>query len=115
MQFNGCPDSDEDGVSDKADECPNEKGTLELGGCPDRDGDKVADNKDACPDQPGVAERKGCPAPSLTYFSGDIDRETVMQTGGVFSFLSEINIKNAKFKLSGYSADTIKTAFITAP
>ena len=115
VQFNGCPDSDEDGVSDKADECPNEKGTLELGGCPDRDGDKVADNKDACPDQPGVAERKGCPAPSLTYFSGDIDRETVMQTGGVFSFLSDINIKNAKFKLSGYSADTIKTAFITAP
>lgn len=115
MQFNGCPDADMDGVSDKADECPNEKGTLELGGCPDRDGDKVADNKDACPDQPGVAERKGCPAPSLTYFSGDIDRETVMQTGGVFSFLSDINIKNAKFKLSGYSADTIKTAFITAP
>jgi len=54
-------DSDKDGVSDKRDKCPYEKGTWATLGCPDRDGDGFADKDDACPDQPGVARFQGCP------------------------------------------------------
>jgi hypothetical protein len=52
-------DSDFDGVSDDADECPTEYGTLR--GCPDSDKDGIADHKDKCPDEPGTEANKGCP------------------------------------------------------
>lgn len=58
-QFNGCKDTDGDGVPDPQDTCPNQIGTIQAGGCPDSDGDGVADQKDACPDQPGTVD--GCP------------------------------------------------------
>lgn len=53
-------DTDGDGVVDKDDRCPQEKGLANLGGCPDRDGDGIVDALDACPDKPGVPEFKGC-------------------------------------------------------
>ena len=62
-EFNGCPDSDGDGVPDKDDACPTEAGPVELNGCPDRDGDGVADKDDKCPDVAGPAENDGCPWP----------------------------------------------------
>ena len=41
---NGCPwDTDKDGVADYLDECPNVAGTVALNGCPDRDNDGVSD------------------------------------------------------------------------
>jgi len=56
----GCPlDRDRDGVADYMDECPDKKGTIK--GCPDRDGDKIADKKDDCPTEKGPASMKGCP------------------------------------------------------
>ena len=59
---NGCPlDKDGDGVPDYQDKCPDQSGTTALQGCPDRDNDGVADADDACPDQPGKPELKGCP------------------------------------------------------
>ena len=60
-QFNGCPDTDLDGIQDSADACPTEAGLPELNGCPDRDGDGVADGEDACPDDAGLKVLNGCP------------------------------------------------------
>jgi OOP family OmpA-OmpF porin len=54
------PDSDGDGVLDKADKCPKEAGIIE--GCPDKDtdGDTVMDSKDACPAEAGPVATCGC-------------------------------------------------------
>jgi outer membrane protein OmpA-like peptidoglycan-associated protein len=57
----GCPDADNDGIVDSEDACPNDAGTAEFKGCPDRDGDKVIDKDDACPDEAGLAALNGCP------------------------------------------------------
>jgi OOP family OmpA-OmpF porin len=60
---NGCPvrDADQDGVPDDEDECPNEAGLATLNGCPDSDGDGIADKDDRCPDAPGARNAQGCP------------------------------------------------------
>lgn len=57
----GAKDTDNDGVKDKDDVCPEIPGTIELAGCPDKDEDNIADKDDACPDIAGKAEFKGCP------------------------------------------------------
>ncbi len=58
----GCPlDKDEDGVADYQDVCPDVAGTVALKGCPDKDGDGIADKDDACPDMAGSQALKGCP------------------------------------------------------
>ncbi|WP_077068278.1 OmpA family protein [Hymenobacter terrenus] len=58
----GCPlDGDSDGVPDYQDKCPTEKGLANLEGCPDRDNDGVRDSEDACPDAAGTPALKGCP------------------------------------------------------
>ena len=63
LQFNGCPDTDGDGVADPDDECPNEAGPAANNGCPwpDRDGDGVPDKDDQCPDVAGTVANNGCP------------------------------------------------------
>ncbi|TRX38066.1 OmpA family protein [Flavobacterium sp. ZT3R18] len=60
-QFNGCPDSDADGIEDSKDTCPTVAGLAEFNGCPDTDGDGVADPDDACPEVAGLKSLKGCP------------------------------------------------------
>ena len=51
----GCPlDKDADGVPDYLDNCPDISGSKMLNGCPDRDNDGVEDSKDQCPDQAGT-------------------------------------------------------------
>ncbi|MDD4142095.1 MAG: DUF5723 family protein [Bacteroidales bacterium] len=57
----GCPDTDGDGIVDSEDECPYEPGLVEFKGCPDRDGDGIIDSQDECPDDPGLPEYNGCP------------------------------------------------------
>lgn len=57
----GCPDSDGDGIPNKNDKCPNEKGSKALSGCPDSDNDGVADKNDDCPSVKGSKALKGCP------------------------------------------------------
>lgn len=57
----GCPDTDGDGIADKDDQCPTEKGIADLNGCPDKDGDGIADRFDECPDEAGSPANKGCP------------------------------------------------------
>ncbi len=62
---NGCPDKDNDGVADTKDQCPDVPGKAKYGGCPvpDSDGDGINDEADACPDKAGVPEFNGCPIP----------------------------------------------------
>jgi len=63
VALNGCPDSDGDGIADKSDACPTQKGLAQFQGCPDTDGDGVPDNKDRCQGAPGPASNGGCPVP----------------------------------------------------
>ena len=70
--FNGCPDSDGDGIADKNDQCPDKKGLVEFMGCPDTDGDGIADKDDECPDIKGLLVFKGCPD---TDGDGVMDKE----------------------------------------
>lgn len=61
LEFNGCPDTDGDGIEDRQDACPNEAGLAQFGGCPDTDGDGVADPQDQCPTVAGLPALNGCP------------------------------------------------------
>lgn len=57
----GCPDRDEDGVADPEDHCPGIAGSADLNGCPDTDGDGVIDQEDQCPEVAGLEDLSGCP------------------------------------------------------
>lgn len=61
----GCPvqDTDLDGIPDTEDGCPDLAGSAEMGGCPDSDGDGISDQEDQCPDIAGVESLHGCPVP----------------------------------------------------
>ena len=59
--FNGCPDSDNDGIQDSKYDCPNTPGLAEFNGCPDSDGDGVVDKDDKCPNVAGLKSLMGCP------------------------------------------------------
>ena len=58
-------DSDNDGVVDSLDKCPNKVGTAKYFGCPipDSDNDGVNDEMDKCPNVAGSAKYAGCPIP----------------------------------------------------
>jgi len=61
---NGCPgrkDTDGDGILDDVDLCPGIAGSSIHGGCPDSDGDGVADIDDECPALYGALHFQGCP------------------------------------------------------
>ena len=63
--LNGCPDSDDDGVIDIEDDCPDKPGRMKDNGCPieniDSDGDGVMDTEDRCPEVKGDTDNNGCP------------------------------------------------------
>ncbi|HPB26243.1 MAG TPA: OmpA family protein, partial [Bacteroidales bacterium] len=64
LKFDGCPDTDNDGVTDADDKCPGtpEGVKVDSKGCPlDTDGDGIADYMDKCPDVKGLAKFEGCP------------------------------------------------------
>ena len=60
-ELKGCPDTDGDGILDKDDDCVDVVGLAEFKGCPDTDGDGIADKDDACVDVAGLKEFQGCP------------------------------------------------------
>ena len=86
--FNGCPDSDGDGVCDEDDECPDTPaGYPWMRGCrkeptiqvpsalSDSDGDGVCDEDDECPDINGArVDERGCWVVGDVLF--DCDRPT---------------------------------------
>lgn len=62
VDASGCPlDTDGDGVADYIDKCPDLFGVKNLGGCPDADKDGIADKDDKCPKVKGLAKFEGCP------------------------------------------------------
>jgi len=75
--LNGCPDTDGDGVADYKDACPDVKGFKNLKGCPDSDGDGVADIDDECPNMPGTVLNKGCPETNVVK---DKDNDGIADT-----------------------------------
>lgn len=73
-ELNGCPDKDGDSVPDYLDKCPESKGLKQFGGCPDTDGDGIADNEDECPNVAGTLANKGCPEePKVKVMDSDGD------------------------------------------
>jgi outer membrane protein OmpA-like peptidoglycan-associated protein len=58
-------DSDNDGIADNADKCPNTPGLAKYDGCPipDTDKDGINDEEDKCPTVAGLAKYGGCPIP----------------------------------------------------
>jgi outer membrane protein OmpA-like peptidoglycan-associated protein len=58
-------DTDEDGIPDAQDQCPEIKGIAKYNGCPipDTDKDGINDEEDKCPTVAGVAKYNGCPIP----------------------------------------------------
>ncbi len=60
----GCPppDKDADGTPDRADRCPNDRGLRQFQGCPDTDGDGLPDVDDKCPTEKGDPVYDGCKA-----------------------------------------------------
>ncbi len=57
----GLKDSDNDGIADTYDYCPDAAGPFSTNGCVDSDKDGVADKEDECPQTAGVMSNKGCP------------------------------------------------------
>jgi outer membrane protein OmpA-like peptidoglycan-associated protein len=113
-------DRDSDKVSDRKDQCVKVPGTWEYRGCPDRDGDHIRDEEDDCPDVPGLAALHGCPdkdGDGVTDLKDDCPDEIGLAifNGCVYSYVSAVETKTAKFKLEGYNTDTLKTVFVTAP
>jgi hypothetical protein len=48
-------------VMEDKDDCPEVAGLKRFNGCPDTDGDGIQDSADACPDVFGLAALNGCP------------------------------------------------------
>lgn len=70
-----CVDSDNDGVCDLYDKCPDtpEGIAVDGAGCPlDTDGDGVPDSIDECPTIPGPPTNNGCPKPIVEVSIGSI-------------------------------------------
>jgi OOP family OmpA-OmpF porin len=58
-------DTDNDGLTDDKDKCPQVAGVVKYEGCPvpDTDGDGINDEEDKCPQAAGAAQYSGCPIP----------------------------------------------------
>jgi OOP family OmpA-OmpF porin len=70
-------DTDNDGIIDKKDECPNTPLGITVNGvgCPiDTDADGIADYLDACPETSGLASLKGCPDTDMDGITDKADR-----------------------------------------
>ena len=70
----GCPDSDNDGIADLDDACPNQFGNKSAKGCPDADGDNVKDADDNCSSVRGTVGCNGCPDADGDNTADSIDK-----------------------------------------
>jgi outer membrane protein OmpA-like peptidoglycan-associated protein len=89
-KFHGCPDTDNDGLPDKDDKCPELYGdTIQHQGCPDTDGDGIIDPNDDCVDVPGIEKFKGCPDTDGDGIKDDDDACPDTDGDGLFDFIDE--------------------------
>ena len=70
----GCPDTDNDGIADSEDTCPNLFGNKSANGCPDTDGDNVKDADDRCSSVRGTVGCNGCPDTDGDYVADSVDK-----------------------------------------
>jgi type IX secretion system PorP/SprF family membrane protein len=94
-RFLKAKDSDNDGVPDDEDKCPNEPGLRIKEGCPpekeiqkklDRDKDGIPDDEDECPTVFGVKENNGCPANDRDKDGITDDKDKCPDTYGLKQF-----------------------------
>lgn len=83
LQTITCPDSDNDGIPNAQDDCPNDYGTSENG-CPDSDNDGLNDFDDDCPNRFG--RDNGCPLPDFSVNSFSLTQENVDPNGNPPTF-----------------------------
>ncbi len=88
----GCPDTDNDGITDKDDDCPDTPGTLN--GCPDSDNDGVPDIYDRCPNLAGDKNNRGCPLPDTDNDGIPDNLDKCPRTKGVSSNNGCPEVKN---------------------
>ncbi len=83
----GCPDTDGDGITDKDDKCPGEKGLIKYNGCPipDTDKDGINDEEDKCKDVAGLARYQGCPIPDTDKDGINDEEDKCKDVAGVAS------------------------------
>ena len=86
-------DSDNDGVVDSLDLCPNLAGSAKANGCPDFDEDGIPDKYDLCPALPGSFEA-GCP--DLTQDEKGILKDVLNNL--------EFSLDSDRLKRSSYSS-----------
>ncbi|HLX92741.1 MAG TPA: OmpA family protein [Puia sp.] len=78
-------DSDNDGIPDDKDLCPNVPGVAKYNGCPvpDTDHDGIDDDHDSCKTVPGVARYNGCPVPDTDGDGIDDEHDSCKTVPGV--------------------------------
>ncbi|WP_185859524.1 OmpA family protein [Blattabacterium cuenoti] len=100
-------DSDNDGILDQEDLCPNQFGLKKFKGCPDTDSDNIPDNEDKCPKKFGKKENKGCPNVVFNpVLFGWAKFSLSPRSIAVVNEIAEIMINvlpNSKFYISGYT------------
>jgi outer membrane protein OmpA-like peptidoglycan-associated protein len=79
-------DKDRDGIPDKEDNCPTQKGTFQTLGCPDKDGDGIADKDDNCSEVPGKLKYHGCPVPDSDMDSVNDDEDECPKVYGLLKY-----------------------------
>lgn len=115
----GGKDTDNDGIYDKDDACPDVAGPKELKGCPDTDGDGVLDKDDKCIDVKGTVANNGCPeiseeqvnklnayAKTILFNSGKatFKQETFAVLQSITAILKEY--PSSKFSIEGHTDNT---------
>ncbi|HXB44938.1 MAG TPA: OmpA family protein [Puia sp.] len=78
-------DSDNDGVPDDKDLCPNVPGLAKYNGCPvpDTDGDGIDDEHDSCKTIPGIEKYHGCPVPDTDGDGIDDEHDSCKTIPGI--------------------------------
>ncbi|QIK16754.1 OmpA family protein [Blattabacterium sp. DPU] len=100
-------DSDNDGVLDQKDLCPNQFGLKKFKGCPDTDSDNIPDYEDKCPTKFGKKENKGCPNIVFSPIFFGLGKSSLSPRSltiiNEFAKIMINSIPNSKFYINGYT------------
>ncbi|WP_341664009.1 OmpA family protein [Blattabacterium cuenoti] len=104
---NNQEDSDNDGVVDQEDLCPNQFGLKKFQGCPDTDLDNIPDHEDRCPNKFGKKEHQGCPhvvfSPIVFNFGKfSLSPHSLIMINEIAGIMINI-LPNSKFYINGYT------------